>query len=168
MRHYTPFTNWFMKKFKFKMSAEWDFPFRHRSVFAVLLKKVIFLVSQTNIVWWPCDQDFLPYPYSPTVKSLIHVIEEPPAFQGGSYGDFEKCSPPLILVPLPNKWFFGTIRRAPTLSEAISSLGCWRNSSSGSMLIRQLTEVKLLTGFKTYGPGVFSVHWTGCHLSQLH
>ncbi len=29
-----------------------------------------------------------------------------------------------------------------TLSEAISSLGCRRNSSSGSMLIRQLTEVQ--------------------------
>ncbi len=54
------------------------------------------------------------------------------------------------------------------LSEAISSLGCRRNSSSGSMLIRQLTEAQLLTSFKTATWGLFSVHWTGCHLSQLH
>ena len=32
-----------------------------------------------------------------------------------------------------------------TLSEAISSLGCKRNSSSGSMFIKQLTEPQLLT-----------------------
>ena len=35
--------------------------------------------------------------------------------------------------------------RNVTLSEAIGSLGCRRNSSSGSMLIRQLTEPQLLT-----------------------
>ncbi len=33
-----------------------------------------------------------------------------------------------------------------TLSEAISSVGWRRNSSSGSMLIRQVTEAQLLTG----------------------
>ena len=55
-----------------------------------------------------------------------------------------------------------------TLSEAISSLGCRRNSSDGSMLIRQLTEVQFLTSFKTATLGVFSVRWTGCHLSQLY
>ncbi len=54
------------------------------------------------------------------------------------------------------------------LSEAISSLGCRRNSSSGSMLIRQLTEVQLLTNVKTAVSAVFSIHWTGCHLSQPH
>ncbi len=37
---------------------------------------------------------------------------------------------------------FGLDDAAPaaTLSEAIGSLGCRRNSSSGSVLIRQLTE----------------------------
>ncbi len=55
-----------------------------------------------------------------------------------------------------------------TLSEAIGSLGCRCNSSSGSVLIRQLTEVQLLTSFKTTRLGVFSVRSTGCHLIQLH
>ena len=32
---------------------------------------------------------------------------------------------------------------SPTLSEVIRSLGCRRNSSSGSVLIRQLTEAQL-------------------------
>ncbi len=52
--------------------------------------------------------------------------------------------------------FFG-ISMFVTLLEAISSLGCRRNSSSGSMLMRQLTEAQLLTSFKTT-LGVFSVH----------
>ncbi len=56
----------------------------------------------------------------------------------------------------------------PTLSEAIGSLD-WRcNCSSGSMLNRQQTEAQLLTGSKTADSGDFSIHWTGCHLSQLH
>ncbi len=55
-----------------------------------------------------------------------------------------------------------------TLSEAIGLLGCRRDSSNRSMLTRQLTEVKLLTGSKIANSGDFSVHWTGCHLSQLH
>ncbi len=36
------------------------------------------------------------------------------------------------------------------------------------MLIRQLTEAQLLTSVKTAASGVFSIHWTGWHLSQLH
>ncbi len=56
----------------------------------------------------------------------------------------------------------------PTLSEAIGSLGWSCNSSSGSMLIRQLTEAQLLTGSKTAESGDFYIHWTGCHLSRLH
>ncbi len=36
-----------------------------------------------------------------------------------------------------------------TLSEAIGSLGCRRNSSSGSVLIRQLTELQLMTCSKS-------------------
>ena len=53
------------------------------------------------------------------------------------------------------------------LSEAISSLGCWLNSSDGSVLIKQLDEVQLLNGSKTANLGVSSVYWTGYHLSQL-
>ncbi len=36
-----------------------------------------------------------------------------------------------------------------TLTEAIGSLRCRRNSSSDSVLIRQLTELHLLTRFDT-------------------
>ena len=36
-----------------------------------------------------------------------------------------------------------------TLSEAIGSLGCRRNSSGGSMLIRQLAEPQFLTCYRT-------------------
>ncbi len=35
-----------------------------------------------------------------------------------------------------------------TLSEATGSLGCRRNSSQGSVLIKQLTELQLLTGYQ--------------------
>ncbi len=41
-----------------------------------------------------------------------------------------------------------------TPPEAISSLGCRRNSSSGSMLIRQLTKVQLLISFKGVSVGL--------------
>ena len=54
------------------------------------------------------------------------------------------------------------------LSEAIGSLGCRRNSSNGSVLIKQLAEAQLLTSSETADPGVFPVYWTGYHLSQLH
>ncbi len=48
-----------------------------------------------------------------------------------------------------------------TLSEAIGSLGCRRNSSSGSVSIKQLAEAQLLTSSETADPGVFSVYsWT--------
>ena len=36
-----------------------------------------------------------------------------------------------------------------TLSEAIGSLGCIRNSPSGSVLIRQLTELQLMTSSRS-------------------
>ncbi len=42
-------------------------------------------------------------------------------------------------------WNFIPFSLFKTLSEAIGSLGCRRNSSDGSMLIRQLTEPQLLT-----------------------
>ena len=55
-----------------------------------------------------------------------------------------------------------------TLSEAIGSLGTRCNSSSGnSILIKQLAGAQLLTSSETADPGVFSVYWTGYHLSQL-
>ena len=42
-----------------------------------------------------------------------------------------------------------------TLSEAINSLGCRRNSSGGSMLIRQLAELQLLTCSRNVNTWVF-------------
>ena len=50
-----------------------------------------------------------------------------------------------------------------SLSEAIGSLGSRRNSSVGSLLIKQLAEVYLLTSSDTGDPGVSSEY----HLSQL-
>ncbi len=48
-----------------------------------------------------------------------------------------------------------------TLSEAIGSLGCRRNSSDGSMLIRQLTEPQLLTCSTTEESAGIPVHSAG-------
>ncbi len=50
-----------------------------------------------------------------------------------------------------------------TLSVAIGSLGCRRNSSGGSMLIRQLTELQLLTCSRTEGSADIPVHSAGYH-----
>ncbi len=54
-----------------------------------------------------------------------------------------------------------------TLSEAISSLGCRRNSSSGSMLIRQLTELQLMASSRSVEPAGISVNSVGYHRSPL-
>ena len=90
------------------------------------------------------------------------------------------CSTPLkreisnLTMPLlpSGEWTKGrgTIwlqNRSSTLSQATSSLGCRRNSSSGSVLIKQLAEAQLLTSSETADPGVYSIDWTGHHLSQL-
>ncbi len=53
------------------------------------------------------------------------------------------------------------------LSEAIGSLGCRRNSSDGSMLIRQLTELELLTCSRTEDSAGIPVHSAGYYLSPL-
>ena len=44
-----------------------------------------------------------------------------------------------------NEFIMTGMQRDSTLSEAIGSLGCRRNSSSGSVLIRQLTALQLMT-----------------------
>ncbi len=54
-----------------------------------------------------------------------------------------------------------------TLSEAISSLGCRRNSSSGSMLIRQLTELQIMTSSRSVETAGISVNSVGYHRSPL-
>ncbi len=53
-----------------------------------------------------------------------------------------------------------TLEKVETLSEAISSLGCKPNSSSGSMLIRQVTEAQLLTSVELNQVNTFPFYFS--------
>ncbi len=54
-----------------------------------------------------------------------------------------------------------------TLSEAIGSLGCRRNSSNGSVLIRQLTELQLMTSSRSVESAGISVNSVEYNRSPL-
>ncbi len=55
----------------------------------------------------------------------------------------------------------------PALSEAIGSLGCRGNSSLGSVLIRQLTELQLITSSRSVESAGISVNSAGWHWSPM-
>ncbi len=53
------------------------------------------------------------------------------------------------------------------LSEAIGSLGCRRTSSSGSMLIMQLTELQIMICSRSVESAEISVYSAGYRWSPL-
>ncbi len=131
----------------------------------------ILAALQIILVGWILDQTSTetPLPLSVTFqccKNIITIITK--CLQLPYYFLNHVNSIKLNLHSLISKTCLHFVNLYTTLSETISSLGCRRNSSSGSMFIRELTEAKLLTSVKTAASGVFSIHWTGCHLSQLH
>ncbi len=99
-----------------------------------------------------------------------------------------KCWRSAFLHLYNSHWLLVIWQGEPTLSEAIGLLGCRRNSPSGSVMIRQLTELQLWSTFSIghhflipYSTVVLChfVHsssglmwypgkWMGNHLGQLY